>query len=607
MRNFCFLFSVVIVFAANSCKKDIDPPGSVNKLPLLDVFAPANGNIYYLGDSVKFYFYVNDEDGKIVKMEFFDEEKLVYTDDTEPFEYNYFCNKSGKRSFVVSAYDDKGAIASQSTSITVVENYYIEFITYPRYNVPENSPILLTVDTKPPSGVVKSVELYVEDKLYAIDTVSPYYFVWDSVQIGNYTYYAQAIDSKGHVGRSSVQLVSVVPNKIPTIRFYFPSSTTQAWAPGQNINFLFEASDPDGVVQKIELFANDSLIATLVGTLSYTWINPPGGNYTLTAKAYDNSNAFAYADPLNITVAVGSKILGVITKLVASEDDHLVFGLNTYINKIQLIDAENRTSTNLDIPYSQAFDIEYSKTDQKLYILYKYSGILSVWDKTSQSFSIIEYSSIADGREIKLDEVNRRIYVLTDSGLFIIDMDSGAVLLNNSIINGTTIALDTWNRYLFTVREGEWNQPLTRYDVAGDQAIYSQSFYNIDYHPGKIAVNMQKGYLVVPHANNDNVTELVCYSTLNINDKIGGFTIPSSPAYSIFSADGSKLYATSNGYVNKYNQIYVMDAVTFLETKRIPVPNSSAFMRMCINNSGTKIIAFSFSSDGGNAIYFIDI
>jgi hypothetical protein len=608
MRYFSFLVFALILIVINSCEKD-SVTETKNKPPEISILAP-RGDTFFKGDSVTFYFNVSDEDGKIVKVEYFIEGRLINTDVTEPFDYKYFCDKVGLHNYALRTYDDKGLSADANNSFSVTDLFYVTLSLFPNYYFSENSDIMLTAESSPSSGGTLFVEFYIDENLVGIDSTFPFIFIWKSIPAGLHSAYAKAVDRAGRIGLSSNIPFQVNTNQLPTVNFTTPKPDSPGFVPGQDISFELDANDSYGKIDSVEVFANNTLIATLTETYKFKWLNVPSGEYVISAKAYDNSGAVGVAEPLTVSVLKGIGVNSVITKLVATEKDNLVFGLDISNNKLLFIDPESQLITSMSPPSSQAIDIEYSKADKKLYILYKYSGIISVWDNVNQSFSMIEFSGLADGIEIKVDELNRRLYVLASSGIFIIDMDNSTVLLNDYPVNGNTIAIDPVNRSLFSTTENGWNIPLTRYSITNDMILFMQSIPIQGYVPGKLAINVSKEYIILPHSNDSysSDNELLAYSTKNLSNIVGGFTIAATPVYSVFGSSGNKLFATSTAKYGNYCTVYVMNADTFLEEKSLPFPNSGEFARMCTNNSETKLIAFSYYENYGyNAIYFIDL
>lgn len=74
---------------------------------------------------------------------------------------------------------------------------------------------------------------------------------------------------------------------------------------GANIALSAAATDDDGSVVKVEFFAGTNQVGEATSApFKVTWTNVTTGNYTLTAKATDNSGFTKLSSPLNITVGV---------------------------------------------------------------------------------------------------------------------------------------------------------------------------------------------------------------------------------------------------------------------------------------------------------------
>lgn len=108
------------------------------------------------------------------------------------------------------------------------------------------------------------------------------------------TYYfvVAAYDSIGLQSVSSNEVSLSVPNNIPpTVSLTSPQSaaTFQASSP---ISLAATASDSDGTVVKVEFYQDANKIGQSTSSpYSAVWTNPPSGNFTMTALAYDDSGA----------------------------------------------------------------------------------------------------------------------------------------------------------------------------------------------------------------------------------------------------------------------------------------------------------------------------
>src|SRR5205823_3874447 len=95
-------------------------------------------------------------------------------------------------------------------------------------------------------------------------------------------------------------------NSPPTVSLTAPSSGASFAAPA-NIALAAAASDSDGTINKVEFYQGTTLLGTATSSpYSFTWSNAPAGNYTLTAKAYDDKGAVTISSPVAVMVTSGA-------------------------------------------------------------------------------------------------------------------------------------------------------------------------------------------------------------------------------------------------------------------------------------------------------------
>ncbi len=592
MKNrICFLVMLLITLTL-SCKKD--DPSESNKPPIIELLSPLDGKTIDQSDTLNILAFATDEDGTVKQVLFYIDGVLLFTDVAEPFQYKHHFTETGTYTLQLKAIDDKGGSTATTGIIVRVKDIIVPVVTFsysPNWNITESSDIEFTVSATSPNGDIVKTSLYINDVIYAVDTTYPFSFTWESVPAGNYKVAVTATDVKGRVSESNSISIYINTNRPPTIEFEYPSAYFPEFLPGSDIYISLDTYDSDGTVEKIEVFANNVLIKTLEGEDSFIWEKVPSGEYTFKAKAYDDKGATAICESVKIKVSSGIIANGIVSDLIYSENDNLVFGLNQTTNKLLFINPETVSMTELTLPSSQPLAMDYSLTDKKLYILYKFSGYISVWDNVTKSLSILEFSGIADGRDIEVDAQNRRIYVLTNNGLFILDMDSGAVLLNDAPMQGTLIDLDPGLRFLFSAQEG--GSSLYKYSVSNDMLTLSQTVFNAGGNTRWVAVNASKGYVVLPSGGGNGAGYTVwAFESQNIDNVLGEFDIDTYPKYAYFTTDGKKMLGT-NGY---NGNIHVMNAETFVKERIIECPNVDDYARITTNISNTKIVAFSYDT-----------
>lgn len=108
-----------------------------------------------------------------------------------------------------------------------------------------------------------------------------------------------------HDGATAVQILftGTVGNVPPTVTLTAPVNGTAYTAPA-SITLGATAADSDGTVTKVDFYNGATLLGTSnAAPYSYTWTNVPAGNYTLVAKATDNSGAVVSSSVVSVNVS----------------------------------------------------------------------------------------------------------------------------------------------------------------------------------------------------------------------------------------------------------------------------------------------------------------
>jgi endoglucanase len=93
-------------------------------------------------------------------------------------------------------------------------------------------------------------------------------------------------------------------NLPPTISLTNPTAGQAFRAPG-TINFGATASDPDGSVARVDFLNGSTVVGSdTTAPYSFTWTNVAAGNYTVSARAVDNTGATTATTPIAISVVV---------------------------------------------------------------------------------------------------------------------------------------------------------------------------------------------------------------------------------------------------------------------------------------------------------------
>ncbi len=192
-------------------------PAPPNQLPAVHLRAPTTNTV--LAGPLSFNLTANayDQDGRIVKVEFWDGATLLGEDTTYPFELPVALNAPAAFSARAVAYDNDGATAeSEVYSVTVVtENLAPQVaITSPANGAAFTAPanFTLAAAANDADGWIERVVFYRNGVPVATNTVAPYQVNLVNQPLGTLTYTAVATDNLGGSTTSAPVMVTVAKN-----------------------------------------------------------------------------------------------------------------------------------------------------------------------------------------------------------------------------------------------------------------------------------------------------------------------------------------------------------------------------------------------------------
>ena len=177
-------------------------------------------------------------------------------------------------------------------------------------SVPFGETITISGDASDPDGSISRVEIYGDGELLTY-AFAPFTFAWTNVPAGTHEIYAIAFDDGGVFAgeQASTQSETVTitveaqqNNQPPSVTITLPKNnqTVYRW---WGTDFEADASDPDGVITKVEFYSGSTLLHTdTFAPYSFWWIPSSKGNQTLTAKAYDDGGAVTTSNPVKVRV-----------------------------------------------------------------------------------------------------------------------------------------------------------------------------------------------------------------------------------------------------------------------------------------------------------------
>jgi hypothetical protein len=352
----------------------------VNKAPTAAITAPVNNASYTAPASVTINATAADTDGTVSKVDFYNGTTLIGTDVSAPYSFNWINIAAGTYSITVRATDNAGATGtSTAVAITVAAapaglklqgetactfdgilnesiNAGFNGTGYLNLNNVTGSAATwvvnsvaaktatLSVRYANASANNRNVAVRVNGILQTATLVFPSTGAWTTwqnaaVQInlvaGRNTLTFTSLVSEGapnidelNIAASDVTSASCTPpNVAPVVSITAPLTGSSFVTPTSFV-ITASASDADGTVSKVDFYNGTVLLGTVVSApYSFTWNNVAAGNYTLTARASDNSGAVTTSAA--VTVSVTTPVVSVIQGEAACTVDGI---LNESIN-----------------------------------------------------------------------------------------------------------------------------------------------------------------------------------------------------------------------------------------------------------------------------------
>ncbi|MEM1328177.1 MAG: Ig-like domain-containing protein [Bacteroidota bacterium] len=291
-----------------------------NNNPTVSITNPMDGATFTQGTTVNVQATASDSDGSVTGVELFVDGTSRGIDDTAPYNWSVGNLSVGNHTLQVVATDNDGATAQDQISITVnAGNSGDPVVTFVRPNdgqtFPVGSDVIVEVDVID-DGSIQFVDLFLDGSLVRREGLPPY--EWGkpnqpdnqlkNMAAGTYMLEAVATDNDGNTGSATISFTVSGGmgggNMSPMVSFQTPTDGDN-FGTGETINVLVDASDSDGSITGVQLFANGQNQGT-VNTAPYQWslsTNNPG-TYTLRAVATDNDGATS-EQSIMITVSNG--------------------------------------------------------------------------------------------------------------------------------------------------------------------------------------------------------------------------------------------------------------------------------------------------------------
>jgi hypothetical protein len=250
----------------------------------------------------------SDGDGAVAQVEFFNGATSLGKATQAPYFVNWANVGAGTYSVTARATDNRGAATDSLAIAVVVKEPPTVAISAPQANSTYAAPATIHVAanaavaaaTAANGNAVSTVDFYSNGALVGTATQAPYGIDLSNLAAGVYTLTAVATDSAGASATSGAVTVNVVNNTAPVVGL---SATPNNAAAPATVTLNASATDADGGIAQVEFFNGAISLGTVAqAPYTYTLVNLPAGNYTLTAVATDNLGTATASAPQSVAV-----------------------------------------------------------------------------------------------------------------------------------------------------------------------------------------------------------------------------------------------------------------------------------------------------------------
>lgn len=481
MKKIILFVFVLIIVIFNNCKKeeeiDLDShePPSVS----IDVIHSNDYNYLLEGDSILIYAEAEDDNGEIAKIEFYAKDKLLGVKNEIPFIYTYKDIPGGRIRIHAKAYDKYKKVGNSNIRKIDVRSKTIPYIKI--INLSDESTnsfkqgeeVNIIAETFDYDGSVERVSFFIGSDCFDEDTTEPFITKWHNNNIEIFNLYAIATDNDNNEYISDTVKIEIKEYLCPTISINL-SPHYNYYYKGEKISMNSDISNLN--YQKIEYFLDNKLISTYYDGKDYVilpdTLSP--GMHNAYARVY--STDYLYNESQHKEFEINDRLFfeSPLVDICALNNNITIAALSN--NKLYFVDSENETIQNeIDLPYQNALKFDYDVLNHSLYIVYEYYGIINVYNIDSDLFTEINVSNQNGVSDIEIDEVNRKIFLICNDYLLMLNMDNGATeesLFVNSGFNSIIADNETSSLY---VHDNSYDAPLKKFDYSNNNLLLTDS------------------------------------------------------------------------------------------------------------------------------------
>jgi uncharacterized repeat protein (TIGR01451 family) len=278
-----------------------------NKRPDVNITFPSTPVI---GKNVVVKAIASDPDGTVAEVKFYDGPSLLGTGTRIGASNEYqiaLSNLSfGNHVLAAVASDNNGRLGTSAPKPVFVNGEAIITITAPNQNAvlaPGSATTITVTVTQSAGSNIREVEFFDGDQSIGVAPPNgPFSVTWSNIERGIHTLSVKVTDNADVITISApLRITATLP---PTSAISAPANNA-SFPPDSNVTITATVQDGDGFVEKIDFYANNSLVGSTqsAGTQArFVWERVPDGIYSIVAIATDDLGISTTSAPINITV-----------------------------------------------------------------------------------------------------------------------------------------------------------------------------------------------------------------------------------------------------------------------------------------------------------------
>jgi RHS repeat-associated protein len=291
--------------------------GTAHAVPTVSLTSPGNGWAYNVPANLTLRASAavdpNDTGATLTRVEFYVDGILLGSDSKAGYTLAWTSGTAGTHTLTAKAIDSLGQeTLSAPVSLTLTDSSSnlppTVSLTAPANNAQYALPADITLSANAAdvekNGGITRVDFLADGQVIATSTSKPYAFTWSNPPAGTHVLTARATDVLGGQTVSAARtLVIQGSNTPPTVSLGGVTNGTYLLPVSLNLTASASGGEVNTPVTQVDFLANGQVIATSTSKpYAFTWVNPPPGTYTLTAKATDNQGLSTVSAARSVTI-----------------------------------------------------------------------------------------------------------------------------------------------------------------------------------------------------------------------------------------------------------------------------------------------------------------